>query len=129
MRASRETAPGTREEADRARHLGANLRRVRNSQGLSLRDVEEKSGRKWIAVVVGSYERGDRGISVPRLYELAEWYGVDVWTLLPGCEDLQKPSAVISLMSHRVDDLERQWSEFKAAVQHGSAHEAEASEQ
>jgi transcriptional regulator with XRE-family HTH domain len=34
-------------------------------------------------VVVGSYERGDRAVSVQRLAELADFYGVPVSDLLP----------------------------------------------
>jgi len=69
--------------SDYARSLGARLRGVRQQQGLSLHAVEEKSDRKWKAVVVGSYERGDRAISVQKLAELASFYGVPVADLLP----------------------------------------------
>jgi transcriptional regulator with XRE-family HTH domain len=68
---------------DYARALGARLRGVRMQQHLSLHGVERKSGGKWKAVVVGSYERGDRAISVQRLAELADFYGVPVSELLP----------------------------------------------
>jgi transcriptional regulator with XRE-family HTH domain len=66
-----------------AKVLGARLRAVRMQQHLSLHGVERKSGGKWKAVVVGSYERGDRAVSVQRLAELAEFYGVPVGDLLP----------------------------------------------
>ena len=63
--------------------VGRRLRAVRHMQGLTLADVEERSDGEWKAVVVGSYERGDRGISVPRLSQLAAFYGVPVSHLLP----------------------------------------------
>lgn len=66
-----------------AKALGARLRAIRMQQHLSLHGVERKSGGKWKAVVVGSYERGDRAVSVQRLSELAEFYGVPVGDLLP----------------------------------------------
>ncbi len=66
-----------------AKALGAVLRSVRSQQELSLQGVEQKSQGQWKAVVVGSYERGDRAITVQRLAELAEFYGVPVATLLP----------------------------------------------
>lgn len=66
-----------------ARALGTRLRAVRSQQRLSLHGVERKSGGKWKAVVVGSYERGDRAVSVARLAELAEFYGVPISELLP----------------------------------------------
>jgi len=73
-------APDDREYA---RALGSRLRAVRSQQRLSLHGVERKSNGKWKAVVVGSYERGDRAVSVARLAELAEFYGVPISELLP----------------------------------------------
>ena len=66
-----------------AKSLGARLRSIRQQQGLSLQGVEEKSNGRWKAVVVGSYERGDRAVTVQRLAELADFYGVPVNELLP----------------------------------------------
>jgi transcriptional regulator with XRE-family HTH domain len=66
-----------------ARALGARLRAIRAQQGLSLHGVEERSGGRWKAVVVGSYERGDRAITVQKLAELADFYRVPVSELLP----------------------------------------------
>ncbi|HVA61966.1 MAG TPA: transcriptional regulator [Mycobacteriales bacterium] len=66
-----------------AKALGARLRAIRTQQGLSLHGVEEKSNGRWKAVVVGSYERGDRAVTVQRLAELADFYSVPVSELLP----------------------------------------------
>ena len=66
-----------------AKALGAKLRAIRTQQGLSLHGVEDKSQGRWKAVVVGSYERGDRAVTVQRLSELADFYGVPVGELLP----------------------------------------------
>src|SRR3954462_5888257 len=71
-------------KTDYAKALGARLRAIRTQQGLSLHGVEEKSRGRWKAVVVGSYERGDRAVTVQKLSELAEFYGVPVSELLPG---------------------------------------------
>ena len=68
---------------DYAKALGARLRAIRTQQGLSLHGVEEKSEGRWKAVVVGSYERGDRAVTVQRLAELASFYGIPVAELLP----------------------------------------------
>ena len=68
---------------DYSRALGARLRAIRNQQGLSLQGVEDKSHGRWKAVVVGSYERGDRAVTVQRLAELAEFYSVPIQELLP----------------------------------------------
>lgn len=66
-----------------AKVLGARLRAIRTQQGLSLHGVESKSQGRWKAVVIGSYERGDRAVTVARFAELAEFYGVPVSELLP----------------------------------------------
>ncbi len=63
--------------------LGRKLRAIRKQQGLSLQGVEEKSQGRWKAVVVGSYERGDRSVTVSKLAELAEFYGVPMAEMLP----------------------------------------------
>jgi len=69
--------------SDYAKALGSRLRAIRTQQGLSLHGVEDKSQGRWKAVVVGSYERGDRAVTVQRLAELADFYGVPVSELLP----------------------------------------------
>ncbi len=87
-----------------AKALGARLRAIRSQQGLSLHGVEEKSHGRWKAVVVGSYERGDRAVTVQRLAELADFYGVPVAELLPAAA----PSSAARDTSPRiVIDLER----------------------
>jgi len=73
----------SRMASDYSRALGSRLRAIRTQQGLSLHGVEEKSEGRWKAVVVGSYERGDRAVTVQRLAELADFYGVPVSALLP----------------------------------------------
>src|ERR1041384_5290263 len=72
-----------RHMGDYAKALGSKLRGIRQQQGLSLHGVEQKSGGRWKAVVVGSYERGDRAVTVQKLAELADFYGVPVAELLP----------------------------------------------
>ena len=69
--------------SDYAKALGGRLRAIRTQQGLSLHGVEDKSQGRWKAVVVGSYERGDRAVTVQRLSELADFYGIPVNELLP----------------------------------------------
>jgi len=76
-----------------AKSLGARLRSIRQQQGLSLQGVEEKSAGRWKAVVVGSYERGDRAVTVSRLAELAEFYRVPVAELLPEGSGVRHESA------------------------------------
>src|SRR5436305_15061745 len=72
------------EMSDYAKALGTRLRAIRTQQGLSLHGVEEKSHGRWKAVVVGSYERGDRARTVQKLAELSDFYGLPVAQPLPG---------------------------------------------
>ena len=59
------------------------LRVIRKSKGWSLQDVENHSNGKWKAVVIGSYERGDRAISLKKAISLMEFYQVPVSELFP----------------------------------------------
>ncbi len=57
------------------------LRTIRNSRSMSLLDVEKASAGAIKAVVLGSYERGSRALSVKRAIQLADFYGIPVHTL------------------------------------------------
>lgn len=81
------------------KRLGGRLRAIRQQQGLTLQQVEEVSHGRWKAVVVGSYERGDRAVSVAKLAELSEFYNVPVSELLPK-EDM--PGAAASTAPAKV---------------------------
>ena len=89
--------------SDYAKALGAKLRAIRQQQGLSLHGVEERSGGRWKAVVVGSYERGDRAVTVQKLAELADFYNVPVSELLPDAA----PAPAAEPPPRLVRDLER----------------------
>src|SRR4030088_3042338 len=95
---------------DYAKALGAKLRGVRQQQGVSLHGVEQKSGGRWKAVVVGSYERGDRSVTVQKLAELAEFYGVPVSELLPGdvLPALLAPSPKLVIDLERMSQLPKE---------------------
>ncbi len=83
--------------------LGAKLRRIRKQQGLSLNDVERKSNGQWTAMVVGSYERADRAVTVTKLVELANFYGIPISDLLPDAWIYAPPPAATAI----VLDLQR----------------------
>lgn len=78
-----DTLPTTHTVGGHQQRLGARLRAIRRQQGLTLHEVEARSGGRWKAVVVGSYERGDRAISVTKLARLASFYDVPLHDLLP----------------------------------------------
>jgi transcriptional regulator with XRE-family HTH domain len=62
--------------------LGRVLRQARRSCGLTIRDLDGVSGGRFKASAVGSYERGERDISVRRLCELAVLLDADPAALL-----------------------------------------------
>ncbi len=66
--------------------VGQRLRALRRARQLSLDDVERVSGGRWTASAVGAYERGFRNLSLPRLRDLAAFYGVPMSAVL-GEED------------------------------------------
>ena len=68
---------------DYARLIGESLRAVRRQRGWSLRDVELASEGVFSASALGTYERGERSLSVERLHRLAALYRVPVDRLLP----------------------------------------------
>ncbi|MFM8961010.1 MAG: helix-turn-helix domain-containing protein [Actinomycetota bacterium] len=59
----------------------ARLRGLRLAAGMTLKQVEIKSRGNWKSVVVGSYERGTRHLSLLKAVELCEFYGADISAL------------------------------------------------
>jgi transcriptional regulator with XRE-family HTH domain len=68
---------------DYAKAVGERLRGIRIQKGMSLQDVQQASGGRWKAAVVGAYERGDRNVTIARLSELAGFYAVPMSEILP----------------------------------------------
>lgn len=69
-----------------ARSIAARLRTLRHEKGWSLADVERLSKGSMKAVVLGSYERGDRTISLNRAIELANIFSIPLIHLLAAPE-------------------------------------------
>lgn len=56
--------------------VGRVLRHARQSRGLTLRDVGLRSGGAFKPTAVAGYERGERAISLERLFELCRLYEI-----------------------------------------------------
>lgn len=68
----------------------AKLKTLRRGRGLTLEECEIKSDGKFKAVVLGSYERGTRAISLSKLSQLAEFYDLPIqYFFTSKKEDLQ----------------------------------------
>lgn len=101
-----------------SRILGERLRAARRSRGWSLLEVEEASGGEFKASVLGAYERGERAMSVSRMWRLAELYDIRPSTLLPEMAELHEPvvldlSAAEEMTSEQASVIDR----FLTAIQ------------
>jgi transcriptional regulator with XRE-family HTH domain len=84
--------------------LAASIRRIRKSRGWTLKEVEEKSNGKWKAVVIGSYERCDRALSLNKAIALAAFYKVPLEELLGITPPTQALNERITFDIRRVKD-------------------------
>lgn len=73
---------------DYSHNVGKRLRKIRIQNKLSLKEVEKSTKGSIKASILGAYERGERVISIPRLYELATYFNVPVDYLI-GNEQVQ----------------------------------------
>jgi transcriptional regulator with XRE-family HTH domain len=62
--------------------IAASLRAIRKQKGMTLKDVEIASNGRWKAVVIGSYERCDRALSLKKAINLAAFYQMPLDQLL-----------------------------------------------
>jgi len=70
-------------------------------KGLSLHDVEIQSGHAIRAVVLGSYERGNRALTLKKAITIAAFYGVPLTYLI------EEPSRISAQSVAPVIDLRR----------------------
>jgi transcriptional regulator with XRE-family HTH domain len=70
--------------------ISARIRRQRTARSLTLQDIERLSAGRIKAVVMGSYERGSRAISLARAIEIANLFSI------PLTELIEEPSTRIS---------------------------------
>jgi transcriptional regulator with XRE-family HTH domain len=72
---------------------GRVLRDVRTGRRLSLRQVAIRSGGRFKPSSVASYERGERQLSLERLFSLSEVYGIE-------------PERIVAAIAHRLGGQE-----------------------
>ena len=72
--------------------IAARLRRIRRAKGWSLGDVELASKGAIKAVVLGSYERCDRALSIKRAIELTTFFDVPFSTLFEDTSENASPN-------------------------------------
>jgi transcriptional regulator with XRE-family HTH domain len=74
--------------------VGERLRRLRQDRDMSLQEVCDRSGGSFVVSTLSAYERGKRSLSLERLVELAEIYGLSPTSLLELEEDIEGPSTL-----------------------------------
>ena len=72
-----------RHGGESSQSLGQALRHIRNNKKWTLKDFERASGGLIKDVVLGSYERGSRSISVSNLELIASIYEIPISSLFP----------------------------------------------
>ncbi len=90
--------------------VGAMLRSIRKQRGLSLQDVQRLSEGEFKAAVVGAYERGERSLSLPRLYRLSRFFQVPISQFLPQEEEGERtmeplPSGGVTIDLNRLERM------------------------
>ena len=85
--------------------IAARLRSIRLSRNLTLAEVETKSHKQLRAVALGSYERGDRTLSVKKAAQLSEFYDVPLSYLLTGRSPTQRADGEIVIDLRRIKAL------------------------
>lgn len=83
-------------------HIAQRLRHIRRQQNLTLKQIEIRSRGKWKAVVIGSYERGVRSLSLAKAQELCDFYGVPLSALLEEPEErTNNPKLILDIRKIR----------------------------
>jgi transcriptional regulator with XRE-family HTH domain len=82
---------------------GRALRKARLANGLTLREVGERSGGTFTPTAVAGYERAERSISLERFYALCAFYGVAPDRLLADIVDVLERERVIILTDAEAD--------------------------
>jgi len=93
------------------------IRNLREQRDLTLKEVEKISHGAITAIALGSYERGDRQMSLAKAFQLAEIYTIPVAALLAPAEkpglrqritiDLRKISQSRELSAERIHAIAR----------------------
>jgi transcriptional regulator with XRE-family HTH domain len=75
-------APATAFTQPTTASISARIRKYRKARSLTLQDIERLSNGRIKAVVMGSYERGSRAISLARTIEIANLFAIPLSELI-----------------------------------------------
>jgi CheY-like chemotaxis protein len=92
------------------REIGKRLRRARKARGMSLIAVEEASAGEFKQSALGSYERGERSLSIHRLHRLAGIYTMTAADVLaPEAPPLPSVASPPALSAAQGGERPRPW--------------------
>lgn len=87
--------------------VSARIRAQRKSRRLTLHDIERLSEGRIKAVVMGSYERGTRAISLARTIEIANLFGIPVAELIDPREQFRNlPNFELVFDLRKISEIE-----------------------
>jgi transcriptional regulator with XRE-family HTH domain len=72
--------------------ISARIRALRKARSLTLQDIERLSNGRIKAVVMGSYERGSRAISLARTIEIANLFTIPISELIEESKNTERGS-------------------------------------
>jgi transcriptional regulator with XRE-family HTH domain len=104
-------------------HICERLRQLRQRTGLTLEQIERFTNYEFKASVVGAYERGERHISIPRLFRYCQLLGAEPTEILPlGPAGPSQVRATITITGHHLGDAVDWLEAFRSfAVETGTA--------
>lgn len=88
--------------------ISARLRAVRRSKKLTLSEIERLSNGSLHAISLGSYERGDRAMTIKKAIQIAHFYEVPLSYLLTGMSGVQVNSEKTVIDLRRLKILARE---------------------
>ncbi|MBX5485427.1 MAG: cupin domain-containing protein [Mycolicibacterium hassiacum] len=110
------------EEEETIRAIGAVIRSIRKEQGLSLRDVAERTG--FSVSFLSLVERGKSSLALTSVYKLARALGVDVATFFAAAPE-PEPLPHVTRAAGRSDELVIEGSDHTYRLLSGRSAERE----
>jgi transcriptional regulator with XRE-family HTH domain len=87
-----QTTPATAFTQPTTTSISARIRAQRKARSLTLQDIERLSNGRIKAVVMGSYERGSRAISLARTIEIANLFAIPLSELIEESKNPERGS-------------------------------------
>jgi transcriptional regulator with XRE-family HTH domain len=97
--------------------IAARLRQIRRARTLTLSAIEHASHGKINAISLGSYERGDRALTVKKAIDIAQFYEIPLSYLLTGISPSNNVSAKIVIDLRKAKVLLQQSNKDSSGIE------------